>query len=122
MHPWVRAVSRVALALACCATVGHGNQFDAEAVRSLEVGTTTREEVASALGEPSSKSWDEDKRELWMYVYPRSGLRASPAVPPAAHRTTEKHDTRSEILTLRFDGDTLVGIECGVSSMAVPQT
>jgi outer membrane protein assembly factor BamE (lipoprotein component of BamABCDE complex) len=110
------------LAFACCAPPAHARDFDPAAVRALEVGRTTREEVAASLGEPFSKGLGASGRETWIYVYPK--LRSGPQPTDPADRLSPRRrdDVKAEILTLEFDGGVLGGIECGTSNTMAPQT
>ena len=122
MRRFARAGCMLALAFASCATFAHARDFDPAAVRALEVGRATREEVVASLGEPFSKGLGASGKQRWIYDYPKLQSRPQPTDPAKRASPKRRDDVKAEILTLEFDGDVLGGIECGTSNTMSPQT
>jgi len=97
------------IALACCAlaampactTVSGGRKVDPENISRIKKGTTTKGEVLSLLGKPSSVTHLDDGRESlnWAYFYSKfDGFHFDPAPGLATRYTQRKYELWSIII------------------------
>ncbi|CTQ33046.1 outer membrane protein assembly factor BamE [Jannaschia rubra] len=87
--------------LAACSAIyrNHGYVPDEAALQSLSVGSTTRDQVATSIGRPSTNGVERD--DAWYYVQSRVKT-----VGPFAPETEKR-----ELVAVSFAGDRVANIE-----------
>ncbi|MDF3917524.1 outer membrane protein assembly factor BamE [Salinicola salarius] len=122
------AVAAVALLVTGCASVGNdrlAGESEQTIAQKIEVGKTTKADVTRALGSPSSKMFDAQGQEQWMYMHSRASADAVNFIPFAPlFGTSTSGETKQ--LTVIFDDEGVVsnylmnssdsGIKTGVFS------
>jgi len=72
------AIIVIAIGIAGCATIREGQDFNAEARRGFQEGSTTARQVRMKLGEPWRREISRDQ-ETWTYTYKETNAHATTA-------------------------------------------
>lgn len=89
--------------LSACATSNYevGNNFTAEQVERVKEGITTKGQVMSSFGSPTTISKSSDGREVWLYQYISTSSKAQSMIVVMNVETTSE----SKMLTITFKDD-----------------
>lgn len=90
------------LMLSGCATVG--KPIEQDKLASIKEGQTTKQEVINLLGKPYMITMSSDGKEMLMYQYVKSQIRASTMVPIVG-LFVGGADTKQQILQVLIDKD-----------------
>jgi hypothetical protein len=104
----MKLITIIAVSLALCigcASTGNKQIMNADFMRSLQIGATTKEDVKALLGEPQHTGSQQGgyNWEVWRYIGADKSINAAcfvPLVDIAAGRQT----TRARVVDLFFDG------------------
>lgn len=86
----------------CVSAQGNKAITDAERVKQLQVGKTTKDDTRALFGAPTKTNFFEGGDEVWEYQYNRAEQRATNYVPYAGGLFGGQ-DTQQATLTLRFN-------------------
>lgn len=92
--------------LSGCYSIGDRRIADADVVRQIVTGETTKPEVVELIGEPNEIDFDEQDREKWFYEYTLRKLAARNFIPIIGLFTGP--DTEKHTLTVLFDSVDIV--------------
>lgn len=106
----VLAVAALTLLISGCASVGNSklaDQSDATIAEQITIGATTQSDIIKTLGSPSSRFFDANGNEQWMYMHSRASADAINFVPFAPlFGTSTSGETKQ--LTIIFDENGIV--------------
>lgn len=91
-------------AVALCSCVSTGVQVKDEQLSAFEAGKTTRQEVISALGNPTTQMRNADGTSTMIYSYTEASARPATYIPFVG-AFVGGADSRSTMVTLTFDAD-----------------
>ena len=97
--------------VAGCASTTIGNKFDESQINKIKTGASTKENVLSLMGEPSSKSSSSNGTSIWSYQFTAIAVAARPLefvpiVSIFAGGTTTSSST--QVLTATFNKSGIV--------------
>lgn len=89
--------------LLACATSNYevGSNFTAEQVDIVKEGVTTKEQVISSFGSPTTVSKSSNGSEIWLYQY----IKTSSHVKNMVFAMDVETSTESKMLRVTFQGD-----------------
>jgi outer membrane protein assembly factor BamE (lipoprotein component of BamABCDE complex) len=106
MTAWLKLLTlSVLVVISACVSVGTRAITDAGVVSQIEVGRSTRADVAALLGYPITASYGDQGEETWHYTWITTTPTATAFVPVVKAVTPSLCDTTREFaVTFSLDG------------------
>jgi outer membrane protein assembly factor BamE (lipoprotein component of BamABCDE complex) len=90
-----------------CVVMRQGKKFDPDIVQQFESDRTTKAEVLTKLGTPYMRTIAPGGSETWTYLYVEARAAINPVSLIVPFYSEVNSQSKSQTLTLMFDGDVL---------------